>query len=37
ADFEMTFAPDFDLVIVNDDLETAKKEAENAIREFLNK
>jgi len=37
ADFEMTFAPNFDLVIVNDDLETAKKETENAIREFLNK
>jgi guanylate kinase len=37
ADYEMTFAPQFDVVIVNDDLETAKKEAEKSIREFLNK
>ena len=37
ADFEMTFAPMFDFVIVNDDLGKAKKEAENAIREFLSK
>jgi guanylate kinase len=37
ADFELTFAPNFDLVIVNDDLEKAKKEAEDAIREFLSK
>ena len=37
ADFEMTFAPKFDLVIVNDDLEKAKEEAEKAIREFLSK
>ena len=37
ADFELTFAPNFDLVIVNDDLEAAKKEAEKAIREFLSK
>jgi len=37
ADFEMTFAPKFDLVIVNDNLEKAKEEAEKAIREFLSK
>lgn len=37
ADFELTFAPNFDLVIVNDDLEAAKQEAEKAIREFLSK
>ena len=35
ADFEMTFAPKFDVVIVNDDLEKAKKEAENVILKFL--
>ena len=37
ADFEMTFASQFDIVIVNDDLDKAKTEAENAIREFLSK
>ncbi len=37
ADFELSFAPNFDLIIVNDDLEKAKKEAEVAIREFLSK
>lgn len=37
ADFELTFAPNFDLVIVNDDLEAAKQEAEKAIREFISK
>ncbi len=36
ADFEMTFAAQFDLVIVNDDLEKSKNEAEQAIRHFLN-
>ncbi|MDR3653956.1 MAG: guanylate kinase [Paludibacter sp.] len=37
AELEMTYASDFDLVIVNDDLEKAKMDAEKAIREFLNK
>jgi guanylate kinase len=37
ADFEMTFAPQFDKIVVNDDLEQAKAEAERSIREFLNK
>lgn len=37
ADYEMSFAPQFDIVVVNDDLETAKKEAEQAIRDFLEK
>jgi guanylate kinase len=37
ADFEMTFAPMFDKVVVNDDLELAKAEAERSIREFLEK
>jgi guanylate kinase len=35
AGFEMTFAPKFDKIVVNDDLETAKTEAERSIREFL--
>ena len=36
AEFELSFAPKFDVVIVNDDLETAKAEALQVIREFLN-
>lgn len=36
AAFEMSFAPKFDKVVVNDDLATAQKEAENIICEFLN-
>jgi len=35
AEFEMTFAPKFDVVIVNDNLEKAKKEAEATIRKFI--
>lgn len=35
AEFEMSFAKEFDLLIVNDDLEKAKHEAETAIRDFL--
>lgn len=37
ADYEMSFAPQFDIVVVNDDLEKAKREAEQAIRLFLSK
>ena len=37
AEFELSFAQQFDKVIVNDDLEKAKKEAERLIREFLDK
>jgi len=37
ADFEMTFAPQFDKIVVNNDLEQAKAEAERSIREFLDK
>ncbi|MDD4993722.1 MAG: guanylate kinase [Paludibacter sp.] len=37
ADFEMTFAPQFDKIVVNDDLELAKAETERSIREFLEK
>ena len=35
AEYELSFAPKFDVVIVNDDLETAKAEALRIIREFL--
>lgn len=36
AEYELTFAPKFDTVIVNDDLETAKAEALKVITQFLN-
>lgn len=35
AAYEMTFAPQFDRIIVNDDLETAKREATALLNEFL--
>lgn len=35
ASYELTFAPHFDRIIVNDDLETAKAEALKAIGAFL--
>ncbi len=35
AEYELGFAPKFDVVIVNDNLETAKAEALRVIREFL--
>ena len=37
ADLEMTFSTKFDKVIVNDDLEKAKFEVEQIIRDFLRK
>lgn len=37
AEYELSFAPKFDTVIVNDDLETAKAEALKVIQDFLNK
>ena len=37
AEFELGFAPKFDKVIINDDLETAKAEALKVIIEFLEK
>lgn len=37
AEFELGFAPKFDVVIVNDDLEKAQQEALTTIREFLQK
>lgn len=36
AAYEMTFADQFDVVIVNDDLETAKKTVFKVVSEFLN-
>ena len=35
AEYELTFAPQFDRVIVNDDLETAKQEALRIVKDFL--
>ena len=35
AEYEMTFAPQFDRIVVNDDLETAKQETLGIIRNFL--
>jgi guanylate kinase len=35
AEYEMTFAPQFDHVIVNDDLETAKQETLRIVKDFL--
>jgi guanylate kinase len=37
ADYELSFSNQFDKVIVNDDLEKAKKEAAEIIRQFLEK
>ena len=37
AEYELGFAPQFDCVIVNDDLEAAKAEALKVIKEFLQK
>ena len=34
AEYEMTFAPQFDRIIVNDDLETAKQETLKVVKEF---
>lgn len=35
AEFELSFAPKFDTVIVNDDLETAKAEVVKVVKDFL--
>ena len=37
ASYELTFAPRFDRIIVNDDLETAKAEALTVVGEFVSK
>src|SRR3712207_4647635 len=36
ASYEMTFAPQFDHVVVNDDLDRAKEETYRLVKEFLN-
>ena len=36
AEYEMSFAPQFDRIIVNDDLDTAKAETLKTISNFLN-
>lgn len=36
AEYEMTFAPQFDHVVINNNLETAKQEALSLLRDFLN-
>lgn len=36
AEYELSFAPKFDKVIINDDLETAKAETLRVIKDFLN-
>jgi guanylate kinase len=35
AEYELSFAPQFDITIVNDNLENALKESEKVLREFL--
>ena len=35
AEYELSFAPQFDTIVVNDDLETAKAEALQIIKDFL--
>ena len=37
AEFELRFANKFDVIVVNDDLETAKVKALKTIKEFLEK
>ena len=37
AEYELSFAPNFDVVIVNDDLEEAKSKALKAIKDFLDR
>ena len=36
AEYEMSFAPQFDRILVNDDLEKAKKEAVEILNGFIN-
>ena len=35
AEYEMSFAPQFDRILINDDLETAKQEAVKMLNEFI--
>lgn len=36
AEYELSFAPKFDTVVINDDLETAQREALEKLKSFLN-
>ena len=36
AEFELSFAPQYDIVIVNDDIEIATKKAFDVIKSFIN-
>lgn len=35
AEYEMSFAPQFDFIVMNDDFDRAKEEVYNAIKEFI--
>lgn len=37
AEYEISFAPQFDLIVMNDDFDKAKEETYKAIKEFLEK
>ncbi|MCP4313604.1 MAG: guanylate kinase [Bacteroidetes bacterium] len=37
AEYELSFAPEFDYILVNDSLEKALKDAETMVRDFLSK
>ena len=37
AEYELSFAPQFDIVIINDNLQTAQEIATKKIRDFINK
>ena len=37
AEFELSFAPKFDIIIINDELKKAKEETLNSIKNFLDK
>ena len=37
AEYEMSFAEKFDKIVINDDLESAKSEALNIIKNFIKK
>ena len=37
AEYELSFAPKFDRIVINDDLDTAKAEALGIIKEFIEK
>ena len=36
AEYEMSFAPEFDVIIENDDFEKARKETYDTVKSFIN-